>query len=178
MTEDADNHSDKHQNKILRAAISWFGRVLTLFLSILIAGCVFSNWRMFPSFSLEPVSRFWVQILIFSVYVGIFLLPAARFAAFLLAKMGITNARLTTDLIASLGYYSLPILHRVIFPAGEGFSFGVSEGEIIQKGTVTELGRTFFFMTDMRRLLEASVYFLLRFSAYLIYDRQKNRAPN
>ena len=63
-----------------------------------------------------------------------------------------------------IGPFSL--ITELLFASSQlTFSFGVSEGEIIRNGVVTELGHRYFFMLKMQEVFHMFIYLILSFLA-------------
>lgn len=138
----------------------WLLRVIYIFIAAFMVAGLFSNWRYFPSVDFLSVVRFWPQILMWSVFAGIFhLLPSGLLALFIVQFIKFDLDRLT-DIIFAVSMLVVPALLDLV--PSEGFSFGVSEGELIHNGVRTSLGWHAYWMSNLQSFLQMLLYLSLR----------------
>jgi hypothetical protein len=148
----------------LSVALSWAVRVLTLFIAYAISNSLFSNWRYFPSFDVESIVRYWPQMFVWAVVSGIFhLLPASALALFLFRFTKFSAGGLA-DIIFALSMVLIPNLLALFL--SKGFSFGVTEGELIHDGVRTALGWFAYWMSWAQSMFHMSIYLLLRWMSW------------
>ena len=152
-------------------AWSWkklFVGYFLVYASLAVALSVFSNWRFFPSLDLSVFSDNWGKFIFYTLWVGVpYLMLAQAISILLNNRFQIRWPYLADTIFVMLfliGPFSL--ITELLFASSQStFSFGVSEGEIIRNGVVTELGHRYFFMLKMQEVFHMFIYLILSFLA-------------
>jgi hypothetical protein len=144
----------------VRALGVWVSRVLTTFVAWLIAATLFANWRYFPSIDIGAAGKHFFPLAIASVMAGIFHLLPAVFLVALLRKIWSVPSTSSVDYAYVFLFLVTPLVLDLL-PA-ENFSFGVSEGQIIDHGHRTELGWKYLYLTTAQSAFHMSIYLALR----------------
>jgi hypothetical protein len=143
-----------------------FVRLLLVYVSFAIGATFFSNWRVFPSVDFSVIPENWAKFIFYSIWIGLPYLFVSQTTAVILQKTFKLNWTFLSDVIFVvlflIGPFSIVLNFLLSYP-GSTFSFGVSEGEIIRDGVVTELGKKYYFMHRMMEALHMVIYLLLRF---------------
>jgi hypothetical protein len=153
----------------LSDAWSWqklFVRYFLVYASLAVALSVFSNWRFFPSLNLSMFPENWGKFIFYTLWVGVpYLLLAQAISILLNIRFQIRWLYLAEAIFVMLfliGPFSL--IAELLFANSQStFSFGVSEGDIIRNGVVTELGHRYFFMLKMQEVFHMSIYLVFSF---------------
>ena len=152
-------------------------RIIAFYIAFLIGSSTFSNWRHFPSVDFNVAVENWGKFLFYVLFaaapylllsqaLALILTPKMRSIYFILADLIFVALYLLEPV--SLSFQALQALGGV----KSSFSFGVSEGEIIRDGVVTNLGKTYFFMNKMRDVLNLAIFFVVRLMFFRLWSWQ------
>jgi hypothetical protein len=155
--------------------LNWLTRVGTLFLAAFIVAGIFANWRYFPSVDFQYAFKYWPQILISSLFAGIFHLIPASIVALVFESFLKMKVSLLTDILFAISFVSIPAFLALF--SFKGFSFGVSEGELIHEGVRTSLGWYAYWMFNFQATMQMSIYLVLRIFTIRWLLRKISKSP-
>ena len=155
-------------------------RILMVYFSFCLGTIFFSNWRVFPSVTFSVLTENWGKFFFYSIWIGAPYLFLSQIASVILERVFRFRLSYLADLIFIALFLIGPVslLYSLVqSTTGSSFSFGVSEGEIIRDGVVTELGKHFYFMQKMMEVLHMTFYVLLRALTGLLWPRNVLQSP-
>ncbi len=154
---------EKYSDSIFFKAM--FVRLLLVYLSFLVGVTFFSNWRLFPSVDFNVVVENWGKFFFYAIWTGLPYLFLSQIASVILKRVFNLNWAYLADLIFVALFLFSPVslvLGLLLDNVGSTFSFGVSDGEIIRDGAVTEFGKHYYFMHRMMEVFHMGIYMVLR----------------
>jgi hypothetical protein len=143
-------------------------RLFAVYFAFLIGSSIFSNWRHFPSVDFNVALDNWGKFFFYVLFAAAPYLLLSQVVALIFTPKTRSGYLVLADLVFIAFYLLEPVslffqALQALGGAGKSsFSFGVSEGEIIRDGVVTELGKSYYFMNKMKDVLNLAIFFVMR----------------